>query len=492
MAETRIRIDKQIWKSVTPGSVVVTDSNNEQQYVVPGSNGQVLQVVAGVPAWVTPAAGFSGFSITDGTTTEAIASADTITVAGSDKVTAVVSATDTITVGLDTTGASTNDVLTIDGSGNVIWAPNAFDNEFTSVATLPATGETDLIYHNQADNKFYIWDGAAFVEVPTAASFSLSMSDGTTTETLANGNTINFASSDKVTAVVSATDTVTVGLDTTGATAGQQLTFDGTNVVWGSAYTPLAANGLNVEAGVVEMGGALNEDTTITLTPGTGDFLRIDNNQTADNYAEFQVGGNENTLLYIQEAGATLQTLLGASTLQLSDTSGPLSGVYSPVGASFSGPELIASISSDELVTDTVAGQNSTVIGVDRLSGTDPIGIVLKGGATVDANLHLIDIDLTGTAVSALGITADGKVVSYSASAPIAVPANEDYIDTNLSGSVLTVTGSLTNFYYTVFRNGLRQKLGLDYTVSGQNITFTDAPISGETFAVEFRGKNTL
>ena len=310
MAETRIRIDKQIWKSVTPGSVVVTDSNNEQQYVVPGSNGQVLQVVAGVPAWVTPAAGFSGFSITDGTTTEAIASADTITVAGSDKVTAVVSATDTITVGLDTTGASANDVLTIDGSGNVIWAPNAFDNEFTSVATLPATGETDLIYHNQADNKFYIWDGAAFVEVPTAPSFSLSMSDGTTTETLANGNTINFASSDKVTAVVSATDTVTVGLDTVGATAGQQLTFDGTNVVWGSA--------------------------------------------------------------------------------------------------------------------------------------------------------------------------------------PIAVPANEDYIDTNLSGSVLTVTGSLTNFYYTVFRNGLRQKLGLDYTVSGQNITFTDAPISGETFAVEFRGKNTL
>ena len=453
--------------------------------IMPGNNGDVLTTVSGKAEWVPSVA--AAFDITDGTTTETVNSGEVVTFASSDKVTAVISATNTVTVGLDTTGASTNDVLTIDGSGNVVWAPNAFDNEFISVATLPATGETDLIYHNQADNKFYIWDGTAFVEVPTAASFSLSMSDGTTTEALANGNTINFVSSDKVTAVVSATDTVTVGLDTTGATAGQQLTFDGTNVVWGSASTPLADNGLNVEAGVVELGGTLNEDTTITLTPGTGDFLRIDNNQTADNYAEFQVGANENTSLYIQEAGATLQTLLAASVLKLSDTSGPLNGVYSPVGASFSATEIIASISSDELVTDTVAGQNSTVIGVDRLSGTDPIGIVLKGGATVDANLHLIDIDLTGTPTSGLGITAAGKVVSYAIPAASTM-AREDF-DPAAAATTVTLANTPTAVHpIEVFRNGLLQRVGAsyDYSISGTTITFNVSFIANETVSVVY------
>lgn len=47
----RLKIGKQLEKSVIAGSIVKTDANNEQEYVQPGSNGQVLTVVAGIPTW---------------------------------------------------------------------------------------------------------------------------------------------------------------------------------------------------------------------------------------------------------------------------------------------------------------------------------------------------------------------------------------------------------------------------------------------------------
>lgn len=53
MAKTRIRIGKDTEKSAVIGSIVKTDSNNEQSYLAPGTNGQVLETVAGVPTWAT-------------------------------------------------------------------------------------------------------------------------------------------------------------------------------------------------------------------------------------------------------------------------------------------------------------------------------------------------------------------------------------------------------------------------------------------------------
>lgn len=49
----RKRIGLQLEKSTTAGSIVRTSAINEQEYLAPGSNGQVLTVVAGVPSWGT-------------------------------------------------------------------------------------------------------------------------------------------------------------------------------------------------------------------------------------------------------------------------------------------------------------------------------------------------------------------------------------------------------------------------------------------------------
>lgn len=52
-AQTRLRIGKQLEKSITPGSIVKTNALNEQEYVPPGTEGTYLKVVGGVPMWVT-------------------------------------------------------------------------------------------------------------------------------------------------------------------------------------------------------------------------------------------------------------------------------------------------------------------------------------------------------------------------------------------------------------------------------------------------------
>lgn len=51
MPETRIRIQTDIEKSTTIGSILITNTSNELQYLAPSSNGTVLSIVGGVPVF---------------------------------------------------------------------------------------------------------------------------------------------------------------------------------------------------------------------------------------------------------------------------------------------------------------------------------------------------------------------------------------------------------------------------------------------------------
>ena len=52
---TRIKIAKQLEQSSVDGSLIVTDGNNNPFFLEPGSEGQVLTIVAGVPEYQDPA-----------------------------------------------------------------------------------------------------------------------------------------------------------------------------------------------------------------------------------------------------------------------------------------------------------------------------------------------------------------------------------------------------------------------------------------------------
>jgi hypothetical protein len=93
MAEPRIKIGLQTELSITPHSIIKTNTSNEQEYLVPGSNNQLLSVVAGIPTWVD-----GKFILSDGTNTQDIFTGNTLSVLSGNGITTLVSATDTVTI----------------------------------------------------------------------------------------------------------------------------------------------------------------------------------------------------------------------------------------------------------------------------------------------------------------------------------------------------------------------------------------------------------
>ena len=82
-----------------------------------GSDGQVLKTDgSGNLAWVNQTSGFSGFSITDGSNTESIASGNTITFTAGEGINAVVSSTDTLTISAELATETNPGVATFDGT----------------------------------------------------------------------------------------------------------------------------------------------------------------------------------------------------------------------------------------------------------------------------------------------------------------------------------------------------------------------------------------
>lgn len=200
---TRIRIDTQLEQAVGQNYTILTDASGNADYVLnsinihtdvditgvatgailyydganfvdlpAGSNGQVLTLAAGIPAWSGTVTG--SFNITDGSNTETIENGNTLTVSTAAFIDAVVSATDTLTITIDplpTTGGSTVQILQFDDSGDT-----------------------------------YSW-----VNVTTLQS-SFTITDGTTPQTINDGDTITITEDEGISAVVSATDTLTIGL----------------------------------------------------------------------------------------------------------------------------------------------------------------------------------------------------------------------------------------------------------------------------------------
>lgn len=118
---------------------------------------------------------------------------------------------------------------------------------YANFAAFPATGDEDVLYVDDAADIVYVWDTTttAYVNASGTGGGLFSISDGTTTESVGVGNTINFAENtniaDVLSVVVSATDTVTLAA-IAGATVGQTMVFNGTKFVYGLASAARYAN----------------------------------------------------------------------------------------------------------------------------------------------------------------------------------------------------------------------------------------------------------
>lgn len=201
MAENRIRIQKDLEKSTTSGSIIVTDVSNEQGYLVPGSNGEVLTIVAGVPTY--SATGTTSFTLSDGTNTQIIASGNTLTVTSGDGIVATVSATDVLTLAAQLSTDADNSIEFGTDGGLYFNAP---DN-ITSVAWNDTTNNLDITFN--------INGTPTVVNVPIVDNLDtfisdFTISDGTLTDIVFNHETLVFEGSGGITTAVSA-NKVTIG-----------------------------------------------------------------------------------------------------------------------------------------------------------------------------------------------------------------------------------------------------------------------------------------
>jgi hypothetical protein len=194
----RIRIGLQTELSNTPYSLVRTNASNEQEYLAPGTNNQILTIVAGVPTWST-GTGATGWTITDGTNSQAISIGDTLTVTASNGMSATVSATDTLTLAARLSTDAGND-LVFGGDGGLFFSAN---NLVTGATWDDATNTLVLTLDSGATANVPILDVvSAFL-----ADFVVSGNSGT--DTINNHETLSVLGGTGFTTTVTA-NTITI------------------------------------------------------------------------------------------------------------------------------------------------------------------------------------------------------------------------------------------------------------------------------------------
>ena len=172
-------------------------------------------IYSNIPAWAAL------ITLTDGTNSQVLSTGDTLTVTAGNGITATVSATDIVTLVAKLSTDAGNDIV-FGSDGGLFFSAN---NLVTGASWNDATNTLVLTFDSGATAN------VPFVDVVSSFLSDFTISDGTNTDVVNNHETLTFAGADKIRPVVTA-NTVTYDLDTTGALAGQALSFDGTNVVW--------------------------------------------------------------------------------------------------------------------------------------------------------------------------------------------------------------------------------------------------------------------
>ena len=163
------------------------------------------------------------------------------------------------------TDATNNQEYIAPGANGQVWtvvggipqyAAITFPSEFevfANVAALPVAGAVDIIYYTTAENEFRIWNGAAYVVVPTAASFSFTLAGNSgPNQTISNTDTLSILANRGFTVVASATDTVTI-TPPAGAATGQVMYWNNGTSTWSAVALTGNIAATNVQTAINEL-----------------------------------------------------------------------------------------------------------------------------------------------------------------------------------------------------------------------------------------------
>jgi hypothetical protein len=339
-----------------------------------------------------------------------------------------------------------------------------FGNSYAGNGYTSITGNvfTDRVYSSSVyAGKYYFYDGTPFASNP-AINQSFTANGAQTTFALAN--------------TVSAVDLL-VSIDgliqpTNGylINNGNILTFD-TVVPAGSvveartftATSPLSQNTLTTFAVSGQSSVTADGPTIVTLAAGSGMTLTTNNVTKTVTFASSGGGGATNSWANFAVTGqSTLTAQSNNATLTLVPGSGITIATNSPANS----VTISSTATGNSFLNFAVAGQTT----LSPTSNTGTLSFAAGSGMTITTNpsTNTITFVSSGGSVSAnaLSGTNDTFVANGSQTSFIVTPAN-----TSANDMIVTVDSVI-------------QTPTTNYTVSGNTVTFTEAPVNGASIEI--------
>ena len=410
-------------------------------------------------------------------------------------------------VGINT--AATGQTLTVNGNigvGTLVLAGNSISSSGNLVLSPLGNVQVGNTYINDLADPVQNQDAATKFYVDSlAGNITFNISDGVTSQSIDNGDTITFNGTANQTQVtVSATDQVTVALannvsipgnlSVTGNISGANLSITG-NAAIGNLETSGNLTGNNITAA-----NAISAGTTITATGNVAGGNVTTSGTVAATTVEATgnvTAGNLVAIDLVSTANLAVSSLQSNAVVWV-DTSGNLA---SSSNLAFDGSTLT--------VTGTANIDNITI---DGNAITSNSGLILNTSA--NGNLTF---NVDGTGVSQFNSTTaltvptgnllqrppspdTGAVRFNTTSLSLEVWNGFEWADVGeslTSVTTQTITGTGVTITFTldqeataasiiVSTNGVVQAPGVAYTVIGDQITFAEAPLSTDVIEIRF------